>query len=290
MGYLMLLLQSADMKLAYIGLLVVAAAVPCLSKNFGKISVKGVEQDIYVVGPDWAAEFVTMNSNGFTLHGGGRVYFANKAVDDFSDPTAYWQTPLKNMHFAYHLDLSNVGCHCNAAGYFIGMPGPGGGEGGDYYCDANFVGGQWCPEYDTLESNKHTIAGTLHTCNGSPGNWWDCDRGGCQNNAFYVDSNMFCPEDRCTINTNRPFLVPHFQNDQQANIWMQQDGREASFDFCSDAGYAGRMAQSYDGMVFSASLWGGNGINMDWLDGMTGCWGECNIAGSSVTFSNFNLW
>ena len=90
----------------------------------------------------------------------------------------------------------SVGCHCNAAGYFIGMPGPGGGEGGDYYCDANFVGGQWCPEYDTLESNKHTIAGTLHTCNGGPGYWSDCDRGGCQNNAFYVDSNMFCPEDR----------------------------------------------------------------------------------------------
>merc|ERR1712241_1612349 len=129
-----------------------------------------------------------------------------------------------------------------------------------------------------------------YTLDLSPGNWYDCDRGGCQNNAFYVDSNMFCPEDRCTINTNRPFLVSHFQNDKQANIWMQQDGREASFDFCSDAGYAGRMAQSYDGMVFSASLWGGNGINMDWLDGMTGCWGECNIAGSSVTFSNFNLW
>ena len=38
---------------------------------------------------------------------------------------------------------SSVGCHCNAAGYFIGMPGPNGGDGGDYYCDANFVGGQW---------------------------------------------------------------------------------------------------------------------------------------------------
>ena len=39
--------------------------------------------------------------------------------------------------------LCSVGCHCNAAGYFIDMPGPNGGEGGDYYCDANFVGGQW---------------------------------------------------------------------------------------------------------------------------------------------------
>ena len=32
---------------------------------------------------------------------------------------------------------------------------------------------------------------------------------------------------------------------------------------------------------------GGGGINMDWLDGMTGCGGECNLGGSSVRFSNF---
>merc|ERR1712026_79513 len=107
----------------------------------------------------------------------------------------------------------------------------------------------------------------------SPNDGWDpdyyCDRGGCQNNAFYVDSNMFCPEDRCTINTNRPFTVSHYQNSQQANIWMSQDGREASSDFCSDGGYCSKMAQSYGGMVFSASLWGGGGIDMGWLDGMT---------------------
>ena len=56
-----------------------------------------------------------------------------------------------------------------------------------------------CPEYDTLESNKYTVAGTLHKCNGGDGYWSDCDRGGCQNNAFYVDSSMFCPEDRYHI-------------------------------------------------------------------------------------------
>merc|ERR1712071_100350 len=186
----------------------------------------------YVVGPDWTSDFIVMNGeDGFTLNGGGRIYFANKPSDSL-DADMYWQTPLMDMHFAYNIDLSNVGCLCNAAGYFIGMPGPTGGEGGDWHCDANFVGGQWCPEYDCLESNKYTVAGTLHTCTGSPGNWNDCDRGG----------------------------------------------------YCSN------MAQSYNGMVFSASLWGGNGINMDWLDGMTGCGGECNIGGSSVTFSGFELW
>ena len=28
------------------------------------------------------------------------------------------------------------------------------------------------------------------------GQWSSCDRGGCQANAFNVDSNMFCPESR----------------------------------------------------------------------------------------------
>merc|ERR1712179_621401 len=191
---------SRKMRVAVAAVLVAAAS----ARNFGPVNIDGVGQK-YLLAPDWSAGNIQMNGDsGFTLNGGGRVYLGNSPNDGW-DPNNYWQTPLNEMHFSYTLDLSNVGCHCNAAGYFIGMPGPGGGEGGDYYCDANFVGGQWCPEYDTLESNKHTIAGTLHTCNGGPGYWSDCDRGGCQNNAFYVDSNMFCPEDRCTIKqTGKP--------------------------------------------------------------------------------------
>ena len=42
-------------------------------------------------------------------------------------------------------------------------------------------------------------------------------------------------------------------------------------------------------MVWSGSLWGGGGIDMGWLDGMTGCWGDCNIDSNSVSFSNFKL-
>lgn len=83
------------------------------------------------------------------------------------------------------------------------MPGNNPGDGGDYYCDANLGNNIWCPEYDTWEGNKHTMAATLHTCNGGNGYWDSCDRGGCQTNAFNVNSNLMCPEDRCTINTNR---------------------------------------------------------------------------------------
>ena len=88
---------------------------------------------------------------------------------------------------------------------------------------------------------------------------------------------------------------------------MGQEGRNASFGMCNDGGYLSNMASSYGGMVFSASLWGklimcsvyplnypllagGGGIDMGWLDGITGCGGECNIDGSSVTFTDFELW
>merc|ERR1712058_163544 len=160
---------------------------------------------------------------------------------------------------------------------------------GDYYCDANFGNNIWCPEYDTYEGNKYTMAGTLHTCSGGGGYWDNCDRRGCQTNVYNIDPNIMCPEDRCTINTNKWYGLSHFQNEHTATITMEQDGREYTFDICTDGGYVSNMASSYGGMVYSGSLWGGNGIDMGWLDGMTNCPGECNIDGSSVSFSNFAL-
>jgi hypothetical protein len=35
----------------------------------------------------------------------------------------YWQTPLLGNRFSYDIDVSNVGCHCNAAAYFSQLPG-----------------------------------------------------------------------------------------------------------------------------------------------------------------------
>ena len=70
------------------------------------------------------------------------MYFASRPTDSF-DADAYWQVgaiasligtwqkkkteyfqiPLMNKEFSYDVDVSNVGCHCNAAAYFIDMPG-----------------------------------------------------------------------------------------------------------------------------------------------------------------------
>merc|ERR1711874_888350 len=71
-------------------------------------------------------------------------------------------------------------------------------------------------EYGVMEGNKHTIACTLHTCNGGNGYWDSCDRGGCQTNAFNVDNRMMCPDGGCKINTAQPFTISHYQTSQQA--------------------------------------------------------------------------
>ncbi len=69
------------------------------------------------------------------------------------------------------------------------MPAPELGEGLNYYCDANGVGDQYCPEFDVLESNKHTVVTTLHECE-YDGEWWyNCDGTGCGTNSWDVDQN-----------------------------------------------------------------------------------------------------
>merc|ERR1712033_74694 len=80
-----------SMKLALVAVFA-AIAAPTWGKNFGGINVDGVGQ-IYVVGHDWAAGNIQMNSNGFTLNGGGRIYLASNPTDGW-DPNMFWQTPL----------------------------------------------------------------------------------------------------------------------------------------------------------------------------------------------------
>ena len=95
----------------------------------------------------WLVNIVN-SGNGFTLNGNSRMYFASRPTDGF-EADAYWQViklltnleqtksinkdknwslfdlqiPLMDKEFSYSVDVSNVGCHCNAAAYFIDMPG-----------------------------------------------------------------------------------------------------------------------------------------------------------------------
>lgn len=140
------------------------------------------------------------------------------------------------------------------------------------------------------------MATTLHTCDyHAPHYFSHCDGGGCQTNAHNVDGNGMCPGGNCKINTTKPFTISHASVSQDGdtlsgvNNWFSQDGKTWDWNACNKGDYIKNMGYSIKGIVFSASLWGGNGTNMDWLDGMTGCSGPANIDGASVTFKNFAL-
>jgi hypothetical protein len=72
------------------------------------------------------------------------------------------------------------------------------------------------------------------------------------------------------------------------NVHFSQEGRTADFNVCG-GDYVKWMGYSLNGIVFVASLWGWGGYDVSWLDGMTGCQGDCQLQGSSVTFKNFAL-
>jgi hypothetical protein len=74
------------------------------------------------------------------------------------------------------------------------------------------------------------------------------------------------------------------------NNWVHQGNNTFDFNVCDKSDYIKNFGEQIkDGMVFSASLWGSPDINMDWLDGMTGCQGSCDLSNSHASFSNFRV-
>jgi len=98
---------------------------------------------------------------------GTRVWVAHDAS---GRPDSYVHFELLGKELSYTIDLGGVGCGCNAALYWVSMPGyssgntPAPGAFGNYYCDANKVGGVMCWEMDTIEANMHAMQVAPHSC------------------------------------------------------------------------------------------------------------------------------
>jgi len=267
--------------------------VPKTFQNYGSINVQGVgTMNVMSQSP---GNFDKLD-NGFRLHGGGQAYFTEGGGDMGGDPYVYWQTDLANKVFSYDIDVSNVGCKCNAAMYFVNMPGfdgnnnPDPAEWGIYYCDANFVNGNWCPEYDTFEGNSQTMNVAIHTCDYvPPSDYSSCDRGGCGTNACEGIGGQYGMGR--TIDTSRTYRINHAQimdGDYLAvsQHTLEQEGRTASFSACNNPDSMKWMGYDLHDIVAVFSLWD-MGCDESWLDGCTGCGGCCDLGGSSVTFTNF---
>ena len=242
---------------------------------------------------------VKVNETSITLHGGGRIYLGDSNSGIFS-PDSFFLMPLVGKRLTYDVDMSNVGCNCNAALYCLAMPAYNSsqklepGPGGDYYCDADKVGGTYCPDMDVMEANKYAMASTAHSCTPVPPHYYStCDRVGCGTNVLDADYDGYGPGK--TIDTNTPFtLAVSFIKGSDGTLstvqnTFSQGGRVVKFDTCTNASYLQKLGNSLPGVVMTMSLWGTGEGGMSWLDGKSGCHGGCNVGGSKVTFSNIRL-
>ena len=274
------------------------------ARSLVTLRIDGVAQQYSVVALNSTSSSL-VNVSGGTIelgHGpsdqGTRLWIAHKeslAVD------SYARFQLLGKRVSYTIDLSEVGCSCNAALYWVSMPGyspdgmPAPGNFGNYYCDANKVGGVWCWEMDTIEANMHTMQVTPHSCSDPAGGpISSCDKSGSRRNSWFVDRKGLCPADDCLIDSRAPFshtqsFVAVGNTLVRIENRLEQRGRAFAFNATSNSAYLAKMSEALrQGMVLTFQLWGGSWLLMSWLDYMTLCEGVCPMS-SRVVYSNISI-
>ena len=161
-----------------------------LKTNGDALTIKenGVDKTVYVVGNG-----VHGSGRDYNIDWNGRGYLST--TPDLS-PESFYTPNLLGGTVEYDVDLSGKDCGNVAAFYLCSMPGKDDSGNywntdGFYYCDANKVDGNFCPEYDIMEANKYAMQTTPHSCDApsDKGHYYNCDKGGqCwQNTAEKMD-------------------------------------------------------------------------------------------------------
>jgi len=259
---------------------------PPLTK--GALDIRGVDSS-YVAGTAGSVE-----GGALTIrHNAGFTIFTERAQT--WEPDNIEEFKLLGKIISYTVDLSKVGCACNLAFYLIAMPArdmqgepsPGTNRQGQppYYCDANMVGGQWCPEIDIMEANNHAFQATLHRCDPAVHKHYTyCDRGGCEQTTR-TKSDAYGPGSQYNIDTTHPFEVEteFLKNDgvlSGMRTVLRQEGRHETMEHsnCNKAYLAKLSAVMSAGMSLRITYWGGEAQTMAWMDvppcGGAGCQGS----------------
>ena len=234
------------------------------------------------------------NNNNSNYSG---IIIAKDRTNNFSDPNMYVEYKLLNKTLRWMSDLSQIECSCNAGIFFSGIPGytidgqVNVGPMGTFYCDAQSENGAYCWEFDAMEANKYATQITPHSCSQSPGGYINlCDHPGCGTNAYDMDPNGMGPGDTYKINTNYPFEQSITFTTKAIFTTLSQNGKEFSFQICKgNQSYIENMNQAFDyGMAMIFDYWGTDYEGMSWLDGKTGCKGNCSGAGQA-SFWNISV-
>lgn len=272
---------------------------------------------------NWGSTDRVAGPKGFTLQGNGRSYAAARVSGGPGDVDwgdfAYRRFELLDRQFQFEVDLSRVGCGCNAALYLVAMPEHP--EAHDAaYCDIQGPEGKSCLEIDILEGNAKALQATIHTTNGHGWDGKSCNADGCLASLGKTpeSARLYGPESKDGIDSSRPFTVSAtFANGGAFNVMLTQGSeggsgakREVQF-FDADAVASGsnvlagqptpvpqddreRMRGALErGMVLVLSLW--TAEDLSWLDGGCEEWvaqgrqkcGSDNLADAQVTFSGF---
>jgi len=198
---------------------------------------------------------------------------------------------LSGKTLSFDVDLSGVGCGCNAALYLVSMPQSSekGNCGNDYYCDANSVCGVSCVELDLLEGNKIAWVSTVHVADDPDGEGFGYGHyvQAAEKQFVSSDERFSCaygPSNTCTINTERPFTADVAFSGPGNDFWFEvvlsQYGRTATL---GPVRYTGKPPKGItatpeeanailrgaldSGMTLAVSYWSGAAKkDMAWLD------------------------
>ena len=205
-----------------------------------------------------------------TLHGSNREYLVNDTSQHSWAQVRYRHLNLLGKTLTFTVDVSGVGCGCNAALYLVGMKQPMGGASG--YCDIQVQGGGACIELDLLEANRKAVQSTVHTQTGEgvgPCNQWGC----AVNWGSKAATGAYYGQGSPGIDSTKPFTVmATFDTDGHLAISFTQAGRSVPFwnstsaqsgsqggHYIEAAAAATKAAMQSHGLVLVTSLWSAKG-------------------------------
>jgi hypothetical protein len=243
------------------------------------------------------ADQIEVQGDTLVAHMGGRGYFGDTCVENTYNPSYYKGFPLLGNTLKYTMDMSGAGCGCNAAVYLASMKqNSDPSHFGDYYCDANSVGGVACTEIDIQEANMFSWHSTLHTSNDKGGQ--GVGYGGTASNTW--EDGQYGPGGSC-IDTRRPFNVavsfptkPDGVTVQSMQVQLTQDGSPCPLSVQIDNYPMAEISSALsNGMTPVVSFWSAD--DMTWLDGKGPKGGACtkdaayNQCPDSVRIYGFSL-
>ena len=268
--------------------------------NVGTIQINEYGRMVtrYLLGAGYQNENIRTNGTSASFGRNTAAYVVKNGSFDSGNfsPDMFVEYNLLNKTVSFTVDLSDIECSCNAALFFTSQPAIGAngepiaGTQGTYSCDANHGNGELCWEMDNMEANKYALQVTPHQCNSAPGTYIsECDGAGCGTNLYNINNKGICPDSSCKINSNLPFEQSiYFGNNMY--VTLTQGSNVIEFDVCSSNNdYIKSMNSPLNyGMSMILCYWGNNYNTMSWLDGKTGCTGDCPGTGYA-TFSDIKI-